>query len=85
MYVFGLKSQHPDVARYGAFATNQGCDIPKISTAMNFELKGHILNMLKDITFSGKDHKDVYKHINKVHEVADYFNIPNVTKDALML
>lgn len=41
--------------------------------------------MLKDIPFFGKDHEDVYIHINEVLEIVDYFNILNVTKEAVML
>lgn len=39
---------------------------PKIMATKNFELKGHILNMLKDIPFSEKDHEHAYKHIDEV-------------------
>lgn len=51
----------------------------------NFELKVHILNMLKDISFFGKDHEDAYRHIDNDFENANYFNIPNVTQDKIIL
>lgn len=57
----------------------------EIPVATIFELKGHILNMLKDIPFFKKAHKDAYKHIDEVIEITDYFNIPNVKKDEMML
>lgn len=41
--------------------------------------------MLKDIPFFEKDHEGVYTHIDKVLDIADYFNIPNVTKDVTIL
>lgn len=58
---------------------------PEVPVAKNFELKSHILNMLQDIPFFGKDHEDAFKHIDEVLEIADYFSILNVTKDAVML
>ena len=39
---------------------------PEIPTMTNFELKGHILSMLNDIPFSGKDHEDAFRHIEAV-------------------
>lgn len=54
--------------------------IPKIPATVDFELKGHILNMLKDITFFGKNHEVVYKNIKEVLEIENYFNVPNVSK-----
>lgn len=41
--------------------------------------------MLKDISFFGKDHKHAYRHIDEVLEIVNYFNIPNVTRDAVFL
>lgn len=58
---------------------------PEIPTTKTFALKGHILNMLKDISFFRKDHKYMQKYINEVLDNAYYFNIPYMTKDAVML
>ena len=58
---------------------------PAIRATTNFELKGHILAQLKDIPFYGKDHKDTYKHIDEVNEIAEYFNIPNVPRKTVQL
>lgn len=58
---------------------------PEIPTTKTFALKGHILNMLKDIPFFSKDHKDMQKYINGVLDNAGYFNIPDMTKVAVML
>lgn len=41
--------------------------------------------MLKDTTFFEKDHEDVYKHIDELLEIADYFNYPNIIRDEVML
>lgn len=48
---------------------------PAILAATNFELKGHILCMLKDISFFGKNHKDACKHIDEVLEIENYLYI----------
>ena len=58
---------------------------PKIPTMKKFELSGHILSMLKDLSFFGKDHEDAYEHIEEVVEISNHFNAPNVSKDTLML
>ncbi|XP_052624901.1 uncharacterized protein LOC128132394 [Lactuca sativa] len=50
-----------------------------------FELKGHILALLKEIPFTGKDHEDAYKHLDEVNDVADYFNVPNVPRETQLL
>ena len=42
---------------------------PEIPTATNFELKGHIFAMLKDISFSKKDHDDAFRHIVEVLDI----------------
>ncbi|GJZ43220.1 hypothetical protein Tco_0590475 [Tanacetum coccineum] len=40
---------------------------------------------LRDNTFSGSDHEDANKHIEKVLEIVDLFHVPNITQDQLML
>lgn len=52
---------------------------------VNFEHKGHILSMLKDIPFFGKNHEDAYKHIKKVLAIENYFNGLKVSKDVVLL
>ncbi|GJZ31347.1 hypothetical protein Tco_0576394 [Tanacetum coccineum] len=58
---------------------------PKIEDKDNFELKGQFLKELQTNTFSGSDHEDVNKHIEKVLEIVDLFHIPNITIDQVML
>lgn len=65
--------------------TGSGLVQPTIPAAANFKLKGHILAQLKDIPFYKKDHKDDYKHIDEVNEIADYFKIPNVPREKVQL
>ncbi|GJR40516.1 putative reverse transcriptase domain-containing protein [Tanacetum coccineum] len=43
------------------------------------------LKELRDNTFSGSDHEDANKHIEKVLEIVDLFNVPNITQDQIML
>ncbi|GKD93781.1 hypothetical protein Tco_1373618, partial [Tanacetum coccineum] len=58
---------------------------PKIDDKDSFELKGQFLKELRDNTFSGSDHEDVNKHVEKVLEIVDLFHISNITHDQVML
>ncbi|GJS26002.1 hypothetical protein Tco_0486622 [Tanacetum coccineum] len=58
---------------------------PKIKDKDNFELKGQFLKELQTNTFSGSDHEDANKHIEKVLEIVNLFHIPNITIDQEML
>ncbi|GJS66150.1 putative reverse transcriptase domain-containing protein [Tanacetum coccineum] len=58
---------------------------PKIKDKDNFDLKGQFLKELRTNTFSGSDHEDANKHIEKVLEIIDLFHIPNITIDQVML
>lgn len=58
---------------------------PAIPATAIFELKGHILSLLKEIPFTRKDHEDAYKHLNEVNHIADNFNIPNVPHETVLL
>lgn len=58
---------------------------PEIPNTANFELKEHILAMLKDIPFYRKDHRDAYKRIDELNEIANYFNVPNVPSETMLL
>ncbi|GJR24020.1 hypothetical protein Tco_0972547 [Tanacetum coccineum] len=62
-----------------------GVAMPKIEDKDNFELKGQFLKELRSNTFSGSDHEDTNKHIEKFIEIVDLFHIPNITIDQLML
>ncbi|GKC48483.1 DNA-directed DNA polymerase [Tanacetum coccineum] len=66
---------------------NYGSDItrPTINQDTPFELKGKFLKELRDNTFSGSEHEDANKHIEKVLEIIDLFHIPKVTQDQIML
>ncbi|GJW76821.1 putative ribonuclease H-like domain-containing protein [Tanacetum coccineum] len=58
---------------------------PKIEDKDNFELKGQFLKELGTNTFSGSNHEDANKHIEKVLNIIDLFYIPNITIDQVML
>ncbi|XP_023760786.1 uncharacterized protein LOC111909226 [Lactuca sativa] len=63
----------------------QGLVQPAVPATATFELKGHILTALKDISFYGKDHEDAFKHLDKVNDINDYFNVLNVNRDTVLL
>ncbi|GJR17743.1 hypothetical protein Tco_0966270 [Tanacetum coccineum] len=58
---------------------------PKINDKTHFELKGKYLKELRKNTFSGSEHEDANKHIEKVLEIVDLFHIPKVTQDQVTL
>ncbi|GKE93099.1 hypothetical protein Tco_1574194 [Tanacetum coccineum] len=58
---------------------------PKMDDKDHFGLKGQFLKELQDNTFSGSDHEDANKHIEKVLKIIDLFHIPNITQDQVML
>ncbi|GKE81349.1 retrovirus-related pol polyprotein from transposon TNT 1-94, partial [Tanacetum coccineum] len=58
---------------------------PKIEDKYNFELKAQFLKELLTNTFSGLDHEDANKYIEKVLKIVDLFHIPNITIDQVML
>ncbi|GJU92575.1 putative reverse transcriptase domain-containing protein [Tanacetum coccineum] len=62
-----------------------GIASPQIDDKDHFELKGQFLKELRDNTFSGSDHEDANKHIEKVLEIVDLFHVPNITQDQIML
>ncbi|GJR19453.1 hypothetical protein Tco_0967980 [Tanacetum coccineum] len=62
-----------------------GIAMHKIDDKYHFEIKGQFLKELRDNTFSGLDHEDANKHIEKVLEIIDLFHVPNITQDQIML
>ncbi|KAI3740492.1 hypothetical protein L2E82_30941 [Cichorium intybus] len=65
--------------------TGQGLVRPTIPDGTHFEIKGQFLHLLRETLFTGKDAEDANQHVESVLEIADYFHIPGVTKDAVML
>ncbi|GJT80148.1 retrovirus-related pol polyprotein from transposon TNT 1-94 [Tanacetum coccineum] len=66
-------------------AYGSGVARPKIEDKDNFELTCQFLKELRSNTFSGSDHEDANKHIEKVLEIVNLFHIPNITIDQAML
>nr|GEZ58557.1 hypothetical protein [Tanacetum cinerariifolium] len=62
-----------------------GVTRPAINQDTQFELKGQFLKELRDNTFSGSEHEDANKHIEKVLEIVDLFHILKITQDQIML
>ncbi|GKA78932.1 zinc finger, CCHC-type containing protein [Tanacetum coccineum] len=58
---------------------------PKIGGNVNFKIKSQFMCKLKEDTFSGNKDKDAHDHIDRVISIVGLFNIPGVTKDAVML
>lgn len=58
---------------------------PTIPNNTNFELKGHILHMLRDIPSNGNEDEDAHNHVDEVLEIADYFKVPGFQEDGIML
>ncbi|GJW63603.1 hypothetical protein Tco_0115487 [Tanacetum coccineum] len=62
--------------------------IPKIGSNDNIsqkKIKSQFMCKLKEDTFSGNKDKDAHDHIDRVISIVGLFNIPGVTKDAVML
>lgn len=58
---------------------------PEIPSTTNFELKGNFITMLKDNPFYRKDQEDAYKNIDKVLDIVNYLNVPNVSCESVLL
>ncbi|GJX35116.1 hypothetical protein Tco_0246673 [Tanacetum coccineum] len=62
-----------------------GVTRPTINQDTHFELKVQFLKELRDNTFSGSEHEDANKHIEKVLDIVYLFHILKVTQDQIML
>lgn len=62
-----------------------GLALPEFPTKTKFELKGYIIGMLKDIPFFGKDYEDEFNHIDEVKDNSNYFNVPHVSREIVLL
>ncbi|GJZ12732.1 hypothetical protein Tco_0547962 [Tanacetum coccineum] len=57
----------------------------EIGGNVNFEIKSQFMRELREDTFFGNKDEDAHDHIDRVLSVTGLFNIPGVTKDAVML
>ncbi|GKF52583.1 hypothetical protein Tco_0159493, partial [Tanacetum coccineum] len=62
-----------------------GVVIPKIGGNINFEIKSQFMRELREDTFSRNKNGDAHDHIDRVLSIVGLFNIPGVSKDAVML
>ncbi|GJR81050.1 hypothetical protein Tco_0151835 [Tanacetum coccineum] len=58
---------------------------PKIKGNVNFEIKSQFMRELREDTFSGNKNEDAHDHIDRILSIVSLFNIPGVSKDAVML
>ncbi|GJR63345.1 hypothetical protein Tco_1505507 [Tanacetum coccineum] len=58
---------------------------PEIRGNVNFEIKSQFMRELREDTFSGNKNEDAHDHIDRVLSIVGLFNIPGVSKDAVML
>ncbi|GJY48680.1 hypothetical protein Tco_0438636 [Tanacetum coccineum] len=58
---------------------------PEIRGNVNFEIKSQFMRELREDTFSGNKDEDAHDHIDRVLSIVGLFNIPGVSKDAVML
>ncbi|GJU70856.1 hypothetical protein Tco_1262261 [Tanacetum coccineum] len=57
---------------------------PKIRGNVNFEINSQFMRELREDTFSGNKNEDPHDHIDRVLSIVGLFNIPGVSKDAVM-
>ncbi|GKA96187.1 hypothetical protein Tco_0818282 [Tanacetum coccineum] len=58
---------------------------PEIGGNVNFKIKSQFMRELREDTFSGNKVEDAHDHIDRVLSIVGLFNIPGVSKDAVML
>ncbi|GJT89883.1 hypothetical protein Tco_1078728 [Tanacetum coccineum] len=58
---------------------------PKIGGNVNFKIKSQLMRELREDTFFGNKDEDAHDHIDWVLSIVGLFNIPEVSKDAVML
>ncbi|GJY09585.1 uncharacterized mitochondrial protein-like protein [Tanacetum coccineum] len=58
---------------------------PEIGGNVNFEINSQFMRELREDTFYGNKDEDAHDHIDRVLSIIGLFNIPGVSKDAVML
>ncbi|GJY28367.1 hypothetical protein Tco_0404134 [Tanacetum coccineum] len=58
---------------------------PEIGGNVNFKIKSQLMRELREDTFFGNKDEDAHDHIDWVLSIVGLFNIPEVSKDAVML
>ncbi|GKD11564.1 retrovirus-related pol polyprotein from transposon TNT 1-94, partial [Tanacetum coccineum] len=58
---------------------------PEFGGNVTFKIKSQFMHELREDTFFGNKNKDAHDHIDRVLNIVGFFNIPGVSKDAVML
>nr|GEW76001.1 hypothetical protein [Tanacetum cinerariifolium] len=58
---------------------------PKIKGNVNFKIKNQFMRGLREDTFYENKNNDAHEHFEWVLDIVSLFNIPRVTRDAVML
>ncbi|GJZ57842.1 hypothetical protein Tco_0613336 [Tanacetum coccineum] len=58
---------------------------PEIGGNVNFKIKSQFMRELREDIFSENKNEDAHDHIDRVLSIVGLFNIPRVSKDAVML
>nr|GEV05683.1 hypothetical protein [Tanacetum cinerariifolium] len=58
---------------------------PEVKCNVNFEIKSQFMRELREETFFGNKNEDAHDHIDRVLNIVILFNIPRVSKDAVLL
>ncbi|GKC21198.1 hypothetical protein Tco_1023348 [Tanacetum coccineum] len=58
---------------------------PEIGGNVNFEIKSQFMRELREDAFLGNKNEDAHDHIDRVLNIVSLFNIPGVSKDAVLL
>ncbi|GJS80857.1 hypothetical protein Tco_0747398 [Tanacetum coccineum] len=58
---------------------------PEIRGNVNFEIKSQFMREFREDTFYGNKNEDAHDHIDRFLTIVGLFNIPGVSKDAVML
>ncbi|GKD26378.1 hypothetical protein Tco_1232592, partial [Tanacetum coccineum] len=58
---------------------------PKIKGNVNFKIKSQFMHEFREDTFSENKYEDAHDYIDRVLSIVGLFNIPGVSKDAVIL
>ncbi|GJX31218.1 hypothetical protein Tco_0241073 [Tanacetum coccineum] len=58
---------------------------PEFGGNVTFKIKSQFMHELREDTFFGNKNEDAHDHIDRVLNIVGFFNIPGVSKDAVML
>ncbi|GJX50662.1 retrovirus-related pol polyprotein from transposon TNT 1-94 [Tanacetum coccineum] len=76
-----------EITKYRGMIGNQAPGVvkPEIRGNVNFEIKSQFMRELREDTFSENKNDDAHEHMERVLDIVSLFNIPGVSRDAVML